>query len=156
MPGFKGSIKKGQVASQHHKWTTWVDGKPFITFHEMYTMDEYDAIDPKPDWGNHYHYRVVIDGDEPTELILQRPPTQGATTPSPATPGPQWALPTRFPRSARPRQGSSPISNSALCRCAASCASSVSCQRGSRHHAPQGSGYVVVEQCVHASARRVW
>lgn len=74
MPGFKGVIKKGQVASQHHKWTTWVDNKPFITFHEMYTMDEYDAIEPQPDWGGHYHYRIVIDGDEPTELILQAPP----------------------------------------------------------------------------------
>ena len=73
MPGFKGVIKKGQVASQHHKWTTWVDGRPFITFHEMYTMDEYDAIEPQADWGNHYHYRIVIDGDEPTELILQAP-----------------------------------------------------------------------------------
>ena len=74
MPGFKGVIKKGTVASQHHKWTTWVDGKPFMTFHEMYTMDEYDAIEPQPDWGGHYHYRIVIDGDEPTELILQASP----------------------------------------------------------------------------------
>ena len=74
MPGFKGVIKKGTVASQHHKWTTWVDGKPLITFHEMYTMDEFDAIEPQPDWGSHYHYRIVIDGDEPTELILQAPP----------------------------------------------------------------------------------
>jgi hypothetical protein len=40
----------------------------------MYTMDEFDAIDPQPDWGGHYHYRIVIDGDEPTELILQAPP----------------------------------------------------------------------------------
>jgi hypothetical protein len=51
-----------------------VDGKPFMTFHEMYTMDTYDAIEPQPDWGGHYHYRIVIDGDEPTELILQAPP----------------------------------------------------------------------------------
>ncbi len=83
MPGFKGSIKKGQVASQHHKWTTWVDGKPLITFHEMYTMDEYDAIEPKPDWGNHYHYRIVIDGDEPTELILQAPADPQGNYPKP-------------------------------------------------------------------------
>jgi 2,4-diaminopentanoate dehydrogenase len=74
MPGFKGVIKKGTVASQHHKWTTWVDNKPLITFHEMYTMDEYDAIEPKVDWGDHYHYRVVIEGDESTELILQAAP----------------------------------------------------------------------------------
>jgi len=73
MPGFKGVIKKGTVASQHHTWTTWVEGKPLITFHEMYTMDEFDAIEPQPDWGDHYHYRVVIEGDEPTELILQAP-----------------------------------------------------------------------------------
>ena len=52
MPGFKGVIEKGTVASQHHKWTTWVDNKPFIIFHEMYTMDEYDAIEPQPDWGS--------------------------------------------------------------------------------------------------------
>lgn len=74
MPGLKGVIKRGTVASQHHTWTTWVDNKPFITFHEMYTMDQFDAIEPQPDWGGHYHYRIVIEGDEPTELILQAPP----------------------------------------------------------------------------------
>jgi hypothetical protein len=83
MPGFKGSIKKGTVASQHHKWTTWVDGKPLITFHEMYTMDEYDAIEPQPDWGGHYHYRIVIEGDEPTELILRAPADPQGNYPKP-------------------------------------------------------------------------
>ncbi|KDO95729.1 hypothetical protein MAV100_27155, partial [Mycobacterium avium subsp. hominissuis 100] len=83
MPGFKGVIKKGTVASQHHKWTTWVDNKTFITFHEMYTMDEYNAIEPQPDWGGHYHYRIVIEGDEPTELILQAPPDAQGNYPKP-------------------------------------------------------------------------
>ncbi|GBG39245.1 NAD(P)H-dependent amine dehydrogenase family protein [Mycobacterium montefiorense] len=71
MPGFKGVIKKGTVARQHHKWTAWVDGRPLIVFHEIYTMDTFDAIEPREDWPQHYHYRIVIEGDSSTELILQ-------------------------------------------------------------------------------------
>jgi len=71
MPGFKGVIKKGTVARQHHKWTSWVDNKPLVVFHEIYTMDTFDAIEPQEDWPQHYHYRIVIEGDSSTELILQ-------------------------------------------------------------------------------------
>lgn len=71
MPGLKGVIKTGTVASQHHLWTAWVDGRPFITLHELYSFVEHDAIEPKPDWEPYYHYRVVIDGDPGTELILR-------------------------------------------------------------------------------------
>ena len=71
MPGFKGVIKKGTVARQHHKWTSWVDNKPLVIFHEIYTMDTFDAIEPQEDWPQHYHYRIVIEGDSSTELILQ-------------------------------------------------------------------------------------
>jgi hypothetical protein len=50
MPGFKGVIKQGTVARQHHKWTAWVGNKPLIVFHEIYTMDTFDAIEPQEDW----------------------------------------------------------------------------------------------------------
>ncbi len=59
-------IKKGTVASQHHHWTAWVEGKPFITLHELYSFIEHDAIDPRPDWDRYYHYRIVIEGDPVT------------------------------------------------------------------------------------------
>lgn len=39
----------------------------------------FDAIEPQVDWPQHYHYRIVIEGDSSTELILQ-----GA--------GPKWWL----------------------------------------------------------------
>jgi hypothetical protein len=71
MPGLTGVIKKGTVASQHHIWTAWVEGKPFITLHELYSFIEHDAIEPRPDWEPYYHYRVVIEGDPGTELILR-------------------------------------------------------------------------------------
>jgi 2,4-diaminopentanoate dehydrogenase len=71
MPGLTGVITKGTVASQHHEWTAWVDGRPFITLHEMYTFIEHDAIDPPPGTDGYYHYRIVIESDAPTELILR-------------------------------------------------------------------------------------
>ena len=42
-----------------------------VIFHEIYTMDTFDAIEPQEDWPQHYHYRIVIEGDSSTELILQ-------------------------------------------------------------------------------------
>jgi hypothetical protein len=71
MPGLKGVIAKGTVASQHHAWTAWVNGKPFITLHELYSFIDHDAIEPRPDWDPYYHYRIVIDGEPGTELILR-------------------------------------------------------------------------------------
>lgn len=71
MPGLKGVIKTGTVASQHHLWTAWVDGRPFITLHELYAFTDHDAIEPKPDWEPYYHYRIVVEGDPGTELILR-------------------------------------------------------------------------------------
>jgi len=71
MPGLKGVIKTGTVASQHHVWTAWVDERPFITLHELYSFDDHDAIEPRPDWEPYYHYRIVIEGDPGTELILR-------------------------------------------------------------------------------------
>jgi 2,4-diaminopentanoate dehydrogenase len=71
MPGLKGVIKEGTVASQHHEWTAWVDGKPFMTLHELYSFVEHDAIDPRPESDAYYHYRIVIEGDPSTELILR-------------------------------------------------------------------------------------
>lgn len=71
MPGLEGVIAKGTVASQHHAWTAWVNGKPFITLHELYAFIEHDAIEPRPDWDPYYHYRIVIDGEPGTELILR-------------------------------------------------------------------------------------
>jgi hypothetical protein len=80
-------IKAGTVARQHHKWTSWVEGRPLIVFHEIYTMDTYDAVEPQEDWPQHYHYRIVIEGDSSTELILQ-----GAQNPDGgyALPGYTW------------------------------------------------------------------
>lgn len=42
-----------------------------MTLHEMYSFIEHDAIAPQPDWDGYYHYRVVIEGDPATELILR-------------------------------------------------------------------------------------
>ena len=65
----------------------WVEGRPLIVFHEIYTMDTFDAIEPQEDWPQHYHYRIVIEGDSSTELILQ-----GAQDPNGgyALPGYTW------------------------------------------------------------------
>ena len=38
---------------------------------------------PQPDWGGHYLYRIVIEGDEPTELILQAPADPQGNYPKP-------------------------------------------------------------------------
>ena len=36
IPHEEGSIARGTVAAQHHKWTAWVDGQPLIVFHAIY------------------------------------------------------------------------------------------------------------------------
>ena len=66
-----------------------MEGKPFITLRiQFYSfIDTGDAIEPQPDWEPYYHYRVVIEGDPGTELILQ-----GAQDPNGAyaLPGYTW------------------------------------------------------------------
>lgn len=69
IPNSDGVIKAGTVAAQHHEWTAWVDGKPLVVFHELYTMgDEF----VEPGWAlGRNRYRIVIEGDPPTELTLE-------------------------------------------------------------------------------------
>jgi 2,4-diaminopentanoate dehydrogenase len=64
-----GVIPSGTVAAQHHEFTAWVDGRPLIVFHAMYTTCGADTIDPTWDWGK-TQYRIVIEGDPSTELTL--------------------------------------------------------------------------------------
>jgi hypothetical protein len=71
-PDMKGVVRAGTVAAQHHTWTGWVDGAPLIVFHAVYTMGDED-IEPRWNSGTN-RYRVVIEGDPPTELTLQAAP----------------------------------------------------------------------------------
>ncbi|MEV3900934.1 dihydrodipicolinate reductase [Mycobacterium sp. NPDC050551] len=70
IPHDEGTIARGTVAAQHHEWTAWVDGRPLIVFHAIYLTAGPDGLDPAWDWGR-TRYRIVIDGDPPTELTLQ-------------------------------------------------------------------------------------
>ncbi|MCV7300982.1 dihydrodipicolinate reductase [Mycobacterium barrassiae] len=70
IPHQLGAIPRGTVAAQHHEWTAWVDGAPLIVFHAIYLTSEPDKIDPSWDWGK-TRYRIVIEGDPPTELTLE-------------------------------------------------------------------------------------
>lgn len=65
-----GAIPRGTVAAQHHEWTAWVDGRPLIVFEALYTTTTTDKLDPAWDFGT-TRYRISIEGDPPTELILQ-------------------------------------------------------------------------------------
>lgn len=65
-----GAVAAGTVAAQHHTWTAWVDGRPLIVFHAMYTLDPAAALEPAWDWGA-TRYRIVVEGDPPTEMTLQ-------------------------------------------------------------------------------------
>lgn len=69
IPGVKGVVKAGTVAGQHHRWTAWSEGAPLITFHAEYTMGD-DDIEPAWNFGES-HYRLVLEGDPPAELILR-------------------------------------------------------------------------------------
>ena len=68
IPHALGAIPRGTVAAQHHEWTAWVDGDPLIVFHAIYLTA--DTIEPAWDWGK-TRYRIVIDGDPPSELTLE-------------------------------------------------------------------------------------
>ncbi|MGV0813434.1 dihydrodipicolinate reductase [Mycolicibacterium boenickei] len=86
IPHDLGSVARGTVAAQHHEWTAWVDGRPLIVFHAIYTTAGADALEPAWDWGK-TRYRIVIEGDPSTELTLE-----GAAQPdgSLAHPGYSW------------------------------------------------------------------
>jgi hypothetical protein len=68
IPHELGAIPRSTVAAQHHEWTDWVDGDPLIVFHAIYLTS--DKIEPAWDWGK-TRYRIVIDGDPPSELTLE-------------------------------------------------------------------------------------
>lgn len=70
IPHELGAITRGTVAAQHHEWTAMVDGRPLIVFHAIYTTAPADKLDPAWDWGK-TRYRIVIDGDPPTEMTLE-------------------------------------------------------------------------------------
>ncbi|BBY46433.1 NAD(P)H-dependent amine dehydrogenase family protein [Mycolicibacterium celeriflavum] len=70
IPHELGVIPRGTVAAQHHEWTAIVDGRPLIVFHAIYTTTSADKLDPPWDWGK-TRYRIVVDGDPPTEMTLQ-------------------------------------------------------------------------------------
>jgi 2,4-diaminopentanoate dehydrogenase len=70
IPHELGAILRGTVAAQHHEWTAMVDGRPLIVFHAIYVAASADKLDPAWDWGK-TRYRIVIEGDPPTELTLQ-------------------------------------------------------------------------------------
>src|ERR1700754_3709752 len=69
IPHDLGAIPGGTVAAQHHEWTAWVDGMPLIVFHAVYVTCGPDKLEPAWDWGK-TRYRIVIEGDPPTELTL--------------------------------------------------------------------------------------
>ncbi|MDT5218222.1 MAG: hypothetical protein QOF15_327 [Mycobacterium sp.] len=81
-----GSIPRGTVAAQHHEWTAWVDGRPLIIFHAIYTTCGPESLDPPWDWGR-TRYQIVIDGDPPTELTLEGAAQPDGTI---AHPGYNW------------------------------------------------------------------
>ena len=67
IPYPNGVIAKGTVGGQHYEWTAWVDGKPFMTYHTIWTMG--DRIDR--DWDTREScYRIVMTGDPPLEMRL--------------------------------------------------------------------------------------
>ncbi len=70
IPHDQGSIARGTVAAQHHEWTAWVEGRPLIVFHAIYLTGAPTTIEPAWDWGK-TRYRIVIEGDPPTELTLE-------------------------------------------------------------------------------------
>lgn len=70
IPHELGVIPRGTVAAQHHEWTAWSDGEPLIVYHAIYLTAGPDKLDPPWDWGK-TRYRIVIEGDPPTELTLE-------------------------------------------------------------------------------------
>lgn len=69
IPHDEGVLPRGTVAAQHHTWTARVGGRPLIVYHAIYVIGEPRQLDPPWDWGR-TRYRIVIDGDPPTELTM--------------------------------------------------------------------------------------
>ncbi|MGV0793138.1 NAD(P)H-dependent amine dehydrogenase family protein [Mycolicibacterium sp. XJ1819] len=86
IPHELGVIGRGTVAAQHHEWTAWVEGDPLIVYHAIYLTAGPDQLDPAWDWGK-TRYRIVIEGDPPTELTLEGVDPPGATM---THPGYDW------------------------------------------------------------------
>jgi hypothetical protein len=86
IPHDEGSIARGTVAAQHHEWTAWVEGRPLIVFHAIYITAGPDALEPAWNWGK-TRYRIVIEGDPPTELTLEGTDRPDGTL---AHPGYNW------------------------------------------------------------------
>jgi 2,4-diaminopentanoate dehydrogenase len=86
IPHDLGVIPRGTVAAQHHEWTALVDGSPLIVFHAIYLTSAPDKIEPAWDWGK-TRYRIVIDGDPPSELTLEGVDQPDGST---AHPGYNW------------------------------------------------------------------
>ncbi|HEX2214157.1 MAG TPA: dihydrodipicolinate reductase, partial [Mycobacterium sp.] len=70
IPHDEGAIPRGTVAAQHHEWTAWVEGRPLIVYHAIYLTGGPNQLDPPWEWGR-TRYRIVIEGDPPTELTMQ-------------------------------------------------------------------------------------
>lgn len=86
IPHELGAIPRGTVAAQRHEWTAWVDGQPLIVFHALYTTTSADKLEPGWDFGK-TRYRIVIEGDPPTELTLAGVEKPDGST---AHPGYNW------------------------------------------------------------------
>ncbi|MGE2720608.1 dihydrodipicolinate reductase [Mycolicibacterium celeriflavum] len=69
IPHDEGAIPRGTVAAQHHTWSARVGGEPLIVYHAIYVTGGPDQLDPPWDWGR-TRYRIVIEGDPPTELTM--------------------------------------------------------------------------------------
>lgn len=65
-----GVIPRDTVAAQRHEWTAWVGGSPLIVFEALYTTTTPDKLEPAWEFGK-TRYRIEIQGDPATELILQ-------------------------------------------------------------------------------------
>jgi hypothetical protein len=70
IPNPLGTIQRGTVAAQRHRWTGWVDGAPLIVFEALYATTTTDKLDPPWSFGKTL-YRIEIDGDPPTALTLE-------------------------------------------------------------------------------------
>jgi 2,4-diaminopentanoate dehydrogenase len=86
VPHELGVIPGGTVAAQRHEWTASVNGRPLIVFHAIYSTTHTDNLTPAWEVGKTC-YRIVMEGDPPTELILEGAAKADGTV---AHPGYDW------------------------------------------------------------------